>query len=85
MHLVDLSNDKSIKTHHISSNKHEGSINSIAISPGADNHVATGGSEGILSIWQIPTDFEKIGSHNSLKNKKKKIELDLNVLPRLTN
>jgi len=30
----------------ISSNKHNGSINCIAVSPGTDSHIATGGSTG---------------------------------------
>lgn len=46
-------------------------------------HVATGGSEGSLCIWQIPQDFDKTGSHNALKQKKKKVELNLNILPKL--
>lgn len=83
IHLVDLSKTKNIESSLISSNKHEGSIFDLAVSPGSDNHVATGGSDGSLHIWQIPSNFEQAGSHNSVKNKKKKIELELNVLPQL--
>jgi WD40 repeat protein len=52
VHLVDLSS--SFKASPLSSNTHNGSINCIAISPGADNHFASAGSTGELSIWQIP-------------------------------
>lgn len=48
-------------------------------------HVATGGSEGKLTIWQIPSGFSEIGIHNVSKNKKKKVELNLNALPQLTS
>ena len=72
VHLVNLTSAGLTSTH-ISSNKHEGSINSIAATPGIDRHIATGGSDGRLTIWNIPSDFETSGTHNSLKNKKKKI------------
>jgi len=48
-------------------------------------HVATGGSNGHLTIWQIPENFSQLGNHNVSKNKKKKVELSLNVLPQLTS
>jgi WD40 repeat protein len=84
VHLVSLV-AKGIESTLISSNAHEGSINSIGVSPGSDMHVATGGSEGKLSIWQIPSDFDAVGSHNSVKSKKKKVELTLNALPKLAS
>lgn len=52
IHLVDAR--ETFKTSPISSNVHHGSINIIAVSPGPDNHFATAGSQGELSIWQIP-------------------------------
>lgn len=48
-------------------------------------HIATGGTDGILTIWQIPSDFSANGSHNSSKNKQKKVELNLNALPKLAS
>ena len=69
----------------MSSNPHEGSITCIEASPGSDNHIATGGELGQLNIWQIPSDFSQTKSHNTSKNKKKKVELSLNVLPKLAS
>ena len=44
-------NNNTVENQLISSTNHEGSIFSIAISPGSDLHVATGGEEGFLAIW----------------------------------
>lgn len=67
----------------ISSNIHDGTINCIEASPGSDMHIATGGPEGKIHIWQIPTDFSQNSGHKSQKSKKKKVELDLSILPKL--
>ncbi len=52
VHLAELV--KGMTSVQISSNAHNGSINCIKVSPGPDNHFASGGSQGELSIWQIP-------------------------------
>lgn len=83
IHLVNFS--KGAETALLSSNSHNGSINSISISPGAENHLATGGSNGEINIWQIPEGFETLGTNNTIKNKKKKKEVNLNVLPLLAS
>jgi WD40 repeat protein len=56
IHLVDAG--ETFKASPLSSNAHNGSINIIAVSPGPDSHFATAGSQGELSIWQIPEGFE---------------------------
>ncbi len=47
--------------------------------------MATGGSKGEINIWQIPEGFETLGNNNSVKTKKKKREINLNVLPLLAS
>jgi hypothetical protein len=42
----------------VSVNQHNGSVNCIKVSPGLDNHFASGGLQGELNIWQIPEGFE---------------------------
>jgi WD40 repeat protein len=83
VHMVELG--ETFYSSPLSSNLNNGSINCIGISPGADRHFASAGSQGELSIWQIPEGFEQLGSHNVIKNKKKKKEANLNVLPLLAS
>ena len=82
VHLVSFG-QKGVTSQLISSNKNQGSIGSVEVSPGSDGHLASGGDEGILSIWQIPADFSS-GIHNESKGKKKKAALNNCVLPKLT-
>lgn len=56
VHLVEAGS--AFKASPLSSNLYNGSINSIAVSPGLDNHFSTAGSNGELAIWQIPEGFE---------------------------
>ena len=73
VHTIEFNTN--IKATQISSNNHSGCINCISVSPGADTHFATGGAEGLLSIWEIPEGFEDLGAHNAVKNKKDRIEM----------
>ena len=56
VHLVNLTGKK-CKSTELSYNNHKGSVNSISLSPGIDLHIATGGSNGQLNIWNIPENF----------------------------
>ena len=84
VHITDVTK-KGIESNLISTNAHDGSINCIEASPGSDMHIATGGEEGILSIWEIPNKFGENGSQNVNKGKKKKVELNLSILPKLAS